>query len=178
MQLQLRERMHTWTQIYHHHRSITSKTTTRSLNHPLTTYTSNLFHRSNTDCNVRKVLGNNLVTLPQAFRQAGYRTISLGKVFHPGCGTDDNFSWSSPAWSPPFDKPHQHAWVAVNSSVPEYNTTYLPDGIIAAKANATLSALASTVDTKPFFLAIGFHRPHLPFIFPEVRHQPDAHPHP
>ena len=137
---------------------------------------------TNTGCGVRRVLGDALVTLPQAFKDAGYRTLSLGKVYHPGCSTDDAASWSAPAWSPPFDKPHAHAWLAVNASVNEYNTTYLPDGITATKANATLEQLATRAQAQaqaapattqaraqPFFLAVGFHRPHLPFIAP-ARH--------
>ena len=35
---------------------------------------------TNTGCDVRRVLGDALVTLPQAFKAAGYTTLSLGKV--------------------------------------------------------------------------------------------------
>lgn len=127
--------------------------------------TSQLFE--NNECNVRtnNALGNAVVTLPQSFRDSGYTTISLGKIFHPGCGTDNNYSWSEPAWTVPFDKPKEHVWLAVNSSVDEYNTTYLPDGMLGVKANATLEILEAA--EKPFFLGVGLHRPHLPFIFPE-----------
>lgn len=41
----------------------------------------------------------NVVTLSQAFKEAGYTTISNGKVFHPRGDTEDR-SWSEPDWRP------------------------------------------------------------------------------
>ena len=50
------------------------------------------------------------------------------------------------------------------------STVYpLPDEQIADKAMSTLERLAPKAKTgeQPFFLAVGFHKPHLPFVFPE-----------
>ena len=41
----------------------------------------------------------------------------------------------------------------------------MPDGMIAAKAVEALQKFAGTGE--PFFMAVGFHKPHLPFVFPE-----------
>ena len=41
------------------------------------------------------------VTMPQLFMQQGWRTTSLGKIFHVGHGNhSDPASWSTPAWRP------------------------------------------------------------------------------
>src|SRR6185436_18868187 len=37
-----------------------------------------------------------VITLPQLFKQHGYHTQGLGKIYHPGC--DDVPSWSVPHW--------------------------------------------------------------------------------
>jgi iduronate 2-sulfatase len=117
-----------------------------------------------------RVWGNNdqlrglnpkLITLPQALKQAGYQTVSLGKVFHPGCGDDNDYSWSEKAWHPPFVKPHNHTFYAVPSSFPD-DIPELEDGVTFSKAMNITDSL-----TEPFFLAVGFHRPHLPWVFPE-----------
>ncbi|XP_071504143.1 iduronate 2-sulfatase-like [Diadema antillarum] len=51
-----------------------------------------------------RVSGGNYTTLPQHFKESGYFTASVGKVFHPGVpsGGDDDYrySWSIPAYHP------------------------------------------------------------------------------
>lgn len=116
----------------------------------------------------RKV-GGNFTTIPQYFKENGYRSIGMGKIFHPGhaSGKDDPISWSEPYYHAPND-PYwsslDHSWIAVPRS--EYMQKPLPDQQIAQKAVETLNRLASN-EEEPFFLAVGFHKPHLPFVFPE-----------
>eukprot|EP01031_Cornospumella_fuschlensis_P044724 gene44724-54694_t len=55
-----------------------------------------------------------VVTLPQHFKNSGYTTISLGKIFHhserePG---DDPQSWSEPSW---YHGPKYRSWFAKES---------------------------------------------------------------
>jgi iduronate 2-sulfatase len=40
--------------------------------------------------------GGNFTTIPQYFKDNGYKTLGLGKIFHPGhsSGGDDPISWS------------------------------------------------------------------------------------
>jgi len=129
-----------------------------------------------------------VVSLPQHFKNHGYTSLSLGKVFHhserePG---DDPLSWSEPAWY--HGKPYRHwftkeslDYVAKLKALPkdkqpkqlraapfeaadEPDDVY-PDGQTALKAIETLQRLKS--DGKPFFLAVGFVKPHLPFTCPQ-----------
>ncbi len=121
-----------------------------------------------------------LVTLPQHFRNHGYRTIGLGKVFHNQTGRREGAPFSDPmSWSeaPLFaDGAHWQDWVVPGSAagparkggatqrldVPD--EAYL-DGRIAAAAVARLQAFRDRPE--PFFLAVGFWKPHLPFNAPK-----------
>ncbi len=163
-----------------------------------------------------------VVTLPQHFKDGGYHTLAIGKVYHPafpgfGIGSDlgDEPSWSEPAWlggpryyhSPPGvrlarakyeealragtgapnwireaiarraarpDEPEaEDDWTRVNVRVlateaPEVPDNALYDGEVADRAVAALGALHQRRATtgQPFFLAVGFLKPHLPFVAP------------
>jgi len=127
------------------------------------------------------------VTLPQAFRAAGWRTEAIGKIFHGGHGNrEDEASWEVPHASPPApmyvlpenqppsgprpastspglsDRPRGTA--TESADVPD--DTY-SDGQIAAEAVRRLEAAAVDPERRPFFLAVGFLKPHLPFVAPK-----------
>jgi len=89
------------------------------------------------------------------------------QVFHPGLasGFNDPVSWTEPYFSPD-DSYWKHrsnkSWVAVNES--EAQIYPLPD---TQSANAAVKQLEKFSEShNPFFLAVGFHKPHLPFQFP------------
>ncbi len=129
------------------------------------------------------------VTLPQQFKAHGYHTESMGKIFHTGHGNrDDTESWSIPSWHPRGGQYLLPANVAKNReiqadakkrNVPAEKRASLPkaaptecadvadnayaDGMIADRAVERLEALKET----PFFLAVGFLKPHLPFNAPK-----------
>jgi iduronate 2-sulfatase len=130
----------------------------------------------------------NAVTLPQYFMQHGYRTEALGKIFHVGHGNrDDAGSWSvalfkanSIAYVLPENRrgltreealfanetdvaklPRGAAWESANVTDNAY-----PDGKIADEAVRRLRA-AKDKPNEPFFLAVGFLKPHLPFCAPK-----------
>ncbi len=136
-----------------------------------------------------------VVTLPQHFKQAGYRTVALGKIFHvyaeTGLGSeDDPSSWSEPHWLPthPIWGPehtkirdrliaearaagkefkHSHDWPRGGAiDAPDVADEALRDGQTAARAADFLRAHAAAKDG-PFFLAVGFYQPHLPFVAPK-----------
>ena len=112
------------------------------------------------------------VTLPQAFKQAGYTTLSNGKVFHHRDDTEAR-SWSGPAWRPggpasllPETDAHKskRGRGAIIEAADVDDNAY-PDGKIAEKTIADLRSLKAA--GKPFFLACGFLKPHLPFYAPK-----------
>ena len=118
----------------------------------------------------RKV-GGNFTTIPQYFKENGYITAGMGKVFHPGAasGQDDPISWTEPYFhgSNAHWVSHSHqTWYAAD--VDEVKKHPLPDQQIISKAIEALKKYATKGKTgeQPFFLAAGMHRPHLPWLFP------------
>ncbi|MFK7852320.1 MAG: sulfatase [Akkermansiaceae bacterium] len=108
------------------------------------------------------------VTMNTRFKKSGYRTLSLGKIFH--LTTDNAAGWSEKPWRP---KAPKHALPA-NRSGERGNSTEISevaddayqDGEIANEAVSRLGELANEPD-QPFFLAVGFMKPHLPFAAPK-----------
>lgn len=136
------------------------------------------------------------VTMPQYFMAAGYRTESLGKIFHIGHNTvGDPQSWSTPPYkdhvieyvSPEgkalgktreaalfneFEIPRGDIWPYARTlgrglawESPDVPDEAYADGRVAAKAVTRLGELKAS--SQPFFLAVGFARPHLPFSVPK-----------
>jgi arylsulfatase A-like enzyme len=131
-----------------------------------------------------------VVTVGQHFKQHGYFVQGMGKIFHGGF--DDEPTWSVP-WQTPrangaYARPEnvaltQRAPAAVapgdrkaarkaakgprgpafeSADVPD---NYYTDGRTADLAVETLRALGKKGG--PFFLAVGFSKPHLPFVAPK-----------
>jgi iduronate 2-sulfatase len=138
-----------------------------------------------------RVASSNAVTLPQYFMKHGYRTEALGKIFHVGHGNhEDPASWSVPHWkanSIAYALPESRANQGLTreealfanqtegvSNLPRgapYESAdapddAYPDGKIAAEAIRRLRAAKNKPD-EPFFLAVGFLKPHLPFCAPK-----------
>lgn len=137
----------------------------------------------------RKALPD-VVTLPQFFKQNGYFVQGMGKLYHGGF--DDPPSWSVPWTSPKtghgtYGLPENNALTKAapdkaakaakkgkaakrgprgpafeSSDVPD-NTFH--DGALAEMAVAALRECAQK--DQPFWLGVGFIRPHLPFVAPK-----------
>jgi iduronate 2-sulfatase len=115
------------------------------------------------------------LNLPKHFKNSGYHTISNGKVFHHS--NDCRDSWSEAPWRP--KGPWRNYLLEENKKLaqkekdgrgPAYESADVPDnayfdGMIADKAVSDLKRLADM--DKPFFLALGFLKPHLPFNAPK-----------
>jgi len=119
----------------------------------------------------RKVTAN-FTTLPQYFKERGYISLGMGKIFQPGraSGGDDPPSWSLPYYQPPNKsrwKNKKRSWYAATPN--ERRQKPLPDEQTTVHAIDMLKKLAPKARTgeKPFFMAVGYYKPHLPFIFPE-----------
>lgn len=123
----------------------------------------------------------NVVTLPQYFKSKGYATAACGKVFDPRNVDEghDLSSWSIPYVDPKqYSYPHQYgAFVDGNQYrvAPNTATEQGPSGVdddgytdgqICNDALGKLNSLAQNPN-QPFFLAVGFKKPHIPFIAPD-----------
>jgi len=117
-----------------------------------------------------------VLTLPEHFKNHGYHTMSLGKVYHHP--DDDLQGWSEHPWYPRNPWPgyitrqaeeiHQKYWnqsVGVGPPVEyiEVIDEAYPDGQLTFNA---IQALQRIKDQR-FFLAIGFYKPHLAFACPK-----------
>jgi iduronate 2-sulfatase len=129
------------------------------------------------------------VSLSQQFMKNGYRAEAMGKIFHVGHGNhNDVDSWSVPHW-------HRGATYALKTNMQAQaredalssnpsstaasrmprgaavecadvpDSTYA-DGQIADEAIKRLRAVKE-LPGQPFFIAVGFIKPHLPFVAPK-----------
>jgi iduronate 2-sulfatase len=124
-----------------------------------------------------------VLSMPQFFKQNGYETASLGKIYHHA--SDDNgLGWSTDAWRPEgawqgrgylaaesiqriqgSDQAAGYTGVGPAYESADVPDTAYPDGTTAAKAVQELRRLSEA--SSPFFLAVGFAKPHLPFNAPQ-----------
>jgi arylsulfatase A-like enzyme len=114
-------------------------------------------------------LFTNATTIPQYFKENGYISIGMGKVFHPGApnGYDDSkYSWS-PEGLPYYHSPIENDYGPGNKTslwwaFDGFEDNQLPDGQICDNALKVLQELRMNKtkgDNRPFFLAVGFHKP-------------------
>jgi iduronate 2-sulfatase len=101
----------------------------------------------------------------------------MGKIFHRGhdTGDDDPLSWTKPYFHGVGNwEDGQNSWKAVPDNM--LKDKPLQDKQVADLAVSTLRKLAPKAKSgeKPFFLAVGFQKPHLPFVFPKsfIDHYP------
>jgi iduronate 2-sulfatase len=129
------------------------------------------------------------VTLPQHFQKHGYRTEALGKLFHVGHGNrEDAASWTVPhfqAKTVQYVLPENKAELtreeaffenkaADVSKLPRgaaYEMADVPDSTYAdgLLADETIKRLRAAKEkaNEPWFIALGFLKPHLPFCAPK-----------
>ncbi|MBI1355213.1 MAG: sulfatase-like hydrolase/transferase [Acidobacteria bacterium] len=136
-----------------------------------------------------RAVAPDVVTLPQHFMAHGYFAQSLGKIIHGKM--DDPASWSVPAWpeggvhagmqyidleglealrAAHPDTPLEELEIPVSTwkkksswQAPDVPDSALQDGETADRAIAALEGFGD----RPFFLAVGFQKPHLPFTAPK-----------
>ncbi len=114
------------------------------------------------------------VVLSQHFKNNGYYTLANGKIFHEH--EDNTQSWNE-NWRLQVNDSTYHDYILPENRVleslvsgPAYECADVPDG----DYNDGKTALKSIADMKrlkdlgkPFFLAVGFVKPHLPFNAPK-----------
>lgn len=128
------------------------------------------------------------VTLPELFRRNGYHTRSIGKILHgSGPPAKDPPSWSEPPLHDRNRDPNLRYSTAENlegeglkraaSEMAEVEDEAYMDGLVCRAAIKAINDHAwkgrnseNTVAHRhpaPFFLAVGFFKPHLPFCAPK-----------
>ena len=131
--------------------------------------------------------------LPQHFRQNGYFTARIGKIYHGGM--DDPASWdiSEDPRRTVRQRQRQQRRIETKQqkraeslegdfvltglgstqvaelrwAMTENDDANEPDGMIARRAVQILEEHLRTRKDQPFFLAVGFHKPHLPWVAPK-----------
>jgi len=132
------------------------------------------------------------VTVASCFKQSGYRTEAMGKILHVGHGNvEDEPSWSVPHWKPQgggyalqanldtqrkaFAKAKAeglsvemiaNAAKSVATECADVADSAYGDGMIADEAVRRLDA-AKGRPGEPWFMGVGFLKPHLPFNAPK-----------
>ncbi len=133
---------------------------------------------------LRKALPN-VLSLPEHFKNNGYETLSIGKIYHHR--NDDLQAWTEkPFRAGAFPKgkwkgrgylteqaiKQMREYAKENPSKagrgPAYEAADVPDSAYPDGANTDHAiAQLNRLKDKPFFLAMGFHKPHLPFNAPK-----------
>jgi iduronate 2-sulfatase len=119
-----------------------------------------------------------VLTLNTHFKNNGYYTISNGKIFH--YTADNAQGWSEPAWRPKgqqWQDPENQKLHAQRSNKPgkrgrgpAYESFDMPDDDYrdAKTTKRSIQDLQRLAKKKqPFFLAVGYYKPHLPFVAPK-----------
>jgi len=118
-----------------------------------------------------------VVTLPQYFKRQGYIARSVGKIYHGSPETQDPQSWSDDAilnvvWKsadyllPENQAPAAERWPGFKMAASE--AADVPDNAYGdGKVAEAACKLLSEFGENPFFLAVGFRKPHLPFSAPK-----------
>ncbi len=151
-------------------------------------------------------VNSNILAMPEYFKQQGYTTVAMGKIYDPRC-VDKKYD--EPSWSIPYAKSSKYTYPkewgepalsyyvspeakkrvakleqeaiekGIKNSHSYISKVFKPsvecydapdeaymDGQIRNNALTYMENLAK--DDKPFFLAVGFKRPHLPFAAPKI----------
>ncbi|MEY5011835.1 MAG: hypothetical protein RLZZ253_2974 [Verrucomicrobiota bacterium] len=123
------------------------------------------------------------VSLPQAFRQQGYYAGRIGKLYHfnvPNSigtdGHDDPASWEFQINPAGVDRTKEHSHIfsltpgsfggTLSWLASQYPDAQHTDAKVASEAEWVLERCARQKD-QPFFLAVGFFRPHTPYVAPK-----------
>jgi len=131
-----------------------------------------------------------IITLPQYLISQGYETSGIGKIFHATSAINGNdpVSWSIPylklkesdfpanigAPKGNYQLPATKALLASGNAKkikgPATESADVPDNAYNDGVNALLAKdqiIALSKKDKPFFMAVGFSKPHLPFVAPK-----------
>ena len=113
-------------------------------------------------------------TLPQVFKEAGYTTLSYGKIFHHKYDAEER-SWSEKAWLSGNERLDAKLDITLKRlstakrglmfEAADVSDEEYMDGKTTRKTIEGLRRLKK--EGKPFFLGCGFKKPHMPFYVPK-----------
>lgn len=130
-------------------------------------------------------VSNETLTMPRYFQQRGYVTASLGKVYHHF--VDDKTSWTELPPPPTHKYANPETIRAIERRVAEAQQQKLATAELRAAGKGPATEMFATDDDgyrdgivaqmaieslrrnkdKPFFMCVGFSKPHLPFAAPQ-----------
>ncbi len=122
---------------------------------------------------LRKAMPN-VLTLPEHFKNNGYETVSIGKVYHHS--RDDLQGWSTAPFHATGTWLNWRGYLTDQSKALDKGSNRGPAFEAADVADSAYPDGANTdhaikelnrLKDKPFFLAMGFYKPHLPFNAPK-----------
>ncbi|MCK5136782.1 MAG: sulfatase-like hydrolase/transferase [Bacteroidales bacterium] len=135
------------------------------------------------NCSSLLELAPEVVTLNEHLADQGYATYSIGKIYHHGEDRSDQFPGS---WADPTDQWAGRGYITPEAILemeangkfdpakapkgPAYEMADVPDNAYIDGYNADLAVEKLKEYKKqegPFFLALGFHKPHLPWCAPK-----------
>lgn len=144
----------------------------------------------------RENVGPNRKSWSQLFKDNGYYTARVSKIYHMGIpgdiekgsdGTDDPASWTetfnsqAAEWQTPGEAElvQNNPYGAIERKGGNVMTIVKADGDDLVHADGKTAEKASELIRKhkhePFFLAVGFVRPHVPFVAPKAYFEPYPH---
>ena len=108
----------------------------------------------------------NTISMPQYFKENGYLTLGSGKMFHPGMpnfDTQDDYpaSWSEKIFHTATTDIKNVSWWSYSEEELEGVTLW-----DVANTDHFIENLKN-IGNEPFFFAMGFHKPHLPWDAPK-----------
>lgn len=111
-------------------------------------------------------IGENWTSLPQFFKKHGYFTVGVGKLYHPGLPPN----YDPPSWTDeqtfPYVNPQPQFCPQDASRCALDKSNNFSDILTLQAGLERLRYAAQHKDDRPFFLGVGFHKPHLPFRVP------------
>ena len=126
------------------------------------------------------------VSLPSLFRQSGYTTARVGKVFHMGVpggigepGSDEKEAWDIAINNSGWDGTQENyeavesygsmpnVGVRIGYSSPDLPNKEMADGVATVEALRLMEEQHPEKTGKPLMLFVGYYRPHPPMIAPK-----------